>query len=1766
MIQKSPFSQGKGDDTKKKQSSATSYNPMVKEKSSGLFDTLDVDVTQGKTNESDKTTYTEERRSLDTAYRSALAKIGNSNMPENQKVASRKRLSEIYKTGVAQTEVKESLFTRVKQAAAAPLVKAPFAPFQGVAAALKVGSETSKYVQSAIKELSDLSSVQITDEMAKEYNARNPDKMYTKPVASFKEFKQQAKDKNFKLATTGNKYVDAVIDFGVDVVTDPTTYMGVGPIGYIGKTGKLSLVTKLGTNEMLAKYPELIGKLDEIASFGLAAVPKSVRAGENLDFGIRFAGKIVPHTDVVAEAITGRDGLTSMLRKVSQDLSEKVAVKSGRKGFFTPASRVGIRMADIGRGKGISDDIVRQQIANYTAAKFAKGFKATAYNASLAEIKDLLREVKANDALEQVALLADDAAALAIEPNAQLRQWATAYRKWQDDLLAQVNSVRAKFNQDFGADMAMVNKLDDYGIHHKMTDKAFRFAYGTEKGRALGFRDADLSAKELMGSTGAAMFRKYKYGEQFMGETLDESKGGIIKQINEIFRRKTGNDFDFFETDLMAVADSYAYSMAAKRGQEAYVRRLLDFGDDVAQVINKKIIPDAELVSELKASYDGLKAVRKEIIKRVNKGRLLAKGKAEDAVAFAKRTLDAKDIRADELNSQIGDLIPKLFQIEAKLHNAAQVAAAKGELERGQFNSVWGGLIDEVRQLRTQIESGRISEVAAYDALKDVFVKMRPDAKRIPRSASRLLDVIQANEGIGDWTEVRELEKRLGAIQTQLADSPPVDPADLNDLLDLEQDLIKQLDGFRELGEVKLNASYAEDGLLFGSMDDLVERPFDPNTDATYRVISTRPISAGGGDMTTDEIAALRNAQLGDPNSVAVHAIPETDVIDMRTPEAFYDFWSPDNGVGEAVNYALERAGLDGNGVFKSIWDDIMDGNPLDPQFQEVYPELADLMVMIGSVHANEFPLGIVEDDFNIGIFETLNDLFGRVAASATFENSDVVAKQMSDDFMRAMVEEGVGNTGRPVLFPSGVVYGSDNAMADGAYSLILPDSYNYASGFGKDTITDDMIGDTVSPVHFTSDSPFIKTIMDADYHTASLDANEMFSAVGELGQSIQEQAAQRAVMSSEAKTVGGKIGGIKSAGSRRVKAAEKAYADFEASGMVEFTLSGKKMRMPREKAVAQLAKSEQKVTAEIAKLEAKIGRTTERELAPLLKQKTKIEERYATLMRSRKVIENWNEETGNALRADIELVTTAIMTDAPQGWNGTMSRQWVDRITTSMNNIDRLGDSGVRTAWERVVTQLGADEAQLALLESAELPIARDALDAATRGYFGGKLVDDIEKGWVALESTGVKIPEEFHALIKPNINKLRKSAEQNAWLYAYKKYNQIFKTYATMTPGFVVRNAMSATFMNKVAGVDNKAIVDGTRAAVAYHRFGPTKWLDELGITDAAEREVYETMVRSVRATSRGVTSDLTGPVLRGGRADKFVNKITDNPATRFMGRANELVEDSVRFPMALDTLRRGGQYDDATYRVARFHFDYSDLSSFDEVMKNFIPFWVWTTRNLPLQMTEMLLRPSYYATYEKIQERNPVAADIMLPSWARSAGAMGLGGNMVLMPDMPQNRLYQTAQGFVSPSKLIGQANPLVKLVPEMLANKNLALDIPFNDRYEQAKGLDKAIATIAAKAGLEGIGREEGGNVTINPKFQYALGNIIPPVAQVQRYTGGAAGGKSSYKERQVSSILNALGIPVRNFGEQQQRGEAINRQFKIADLMKEIERRSSNYGG
>jgi len=66
--------------------------------------------------------------------------------------------------------------------------------------------------------------------------------------------------------------------------------------------------------------------------------------------------------------------------------------------------------------------------------------------------------------------------------------------------------------------------------------------------------------------------------------------------------------------------------------------------------------------------------------------------------------------------------------------------------------------------------------------------------------------------------------------------------------------------------------------------------------------------------------------------------------------------------------------------------------------------------------------------------------------------------------------------------------------------------------------------------------------------------------------------------------------------------------------------------------------------------------------------------------------------------------------------------------------------------------------------------------------------------------------------------------------------------------------------------------------------------------------------------------------------------------------------------------------------------------------------------------------------------------------------------------------------------------------------------------------------------------------------------YIVQNALPFLGQLNRVTGGATGGKPSYKERKLGNILNWVGVPARYVGPTQQGSEAVGRSIEIGDLI------------
>ena len=373
-----------------------------------------------------------------------------------------------------------------------------------------------------------------------------------------------------------------------------------------------------------------------------------------------------------------------------------------------------------------------------------------------------------------------------------------------------------------------------------------------------------------------------------------------------------------------------------------------------------------------------------------------------------------------------------------------------------------------------------------------------------------------------------------------------------------------------------------------------------------------------------------------------------------------------------------------------------------------------------------------------------------------------------------------------------------------------------------------------------------------------------------------------------------------------------------------------------------------------------------------------------------------------------------------------------------------------------------------------------------------------------------------------------------QKSWFWeVYDEYTRFFKTYATMSPGFHVRNGMSAMFMNASDGVGAVDHVEAMRLMKRWTREGEAMFDDPdlpSYVRGAFEAAWGSGMRGNVSATEVGIgqTGAWRDSLEKYGRVGRRtaigISRAGDNTLSRASAAAGTFaVEGPMRLAVSLNTFKRSGKtgalwnealVDEALARITRLHFDYSQLSSADEVMKRLIPFWTFMSRNLPLQVQQQFLKPRAYARYNHLRKNFNMGEDNdVVPQQWDDMGAFKVGDGLPLglsdnpiyaAPDLPFTRLEESVESFTNPSKFLANFNPMARVAAELTANRKFY-------------------------SGNEFFPDEN--------KWLYAMSALIPPVARVDSLSGGwvtsAAGSDSSWKkENQLGAWGGFLGAPAK----------------------------------
>jgi hypothetical protein len=453
-----------------------------------------------------------------------------------------------------------------------------------------------------------------------------------------------------------------------------------------------------------------------------------------------------------------------------------------------------------------------------------------------------------------------------------------------------------------------------------------------------------------------------------------------------------------------------------------------------------------------------------------------------------------------------------------------------------------------------------------------------------------------------------------------------------------------------------------------------------------------------------------------------------------------------------------------------------------------------------------------------------------------------------------------------------------------------------------------------------------------------------------------------------------------------------------------------------------------------------------------------------------------------------------------------------------------------------------------------------RKIVQAAYDGKLAPVMRSGLAAGWT-LQNTDLKFAGLGDVAINRGLYEQLKNLyktidDPKAFGRAFAGMTNLFKTYATLSPGFHVRNALSAIFMNTSDGVPLLAQARGADLWTRFMRSEP-EWLSKQPM------EVQQAFAATIGSGAGGRFGEAGFAEAQYGAASKAWAKINANKATKLSQSAGQWVEGGVRLGMALDTIAKGGSVSEALERISRIHFDYGQISKMDEKARMLIPFWTFYSRNLPLQIEQMWLKPKAYSQFQSVMSAAPPDAEYTPEYWDNpgnwNTGATTSKGIVYGNLDLPFTRSSQQIKDItdllqLQPKGLLAQVNPLLAAPGELMTNSDFYTGQQYDRQdpndYSNVSGPLGVPINLAAKI----FQQQDQAGRTYEP-FTNALLSVLPMVDRTSRLAPGLLDTGKETSEPGAVSWARFAGAPVRLLTPPMQENERRRRFYNQKDEMK-----------
>lgn len=397
---------------------------------------------------------------------------------------------------------------------------------------------------------------------------------------------------------------------------------------------------------------------------------------------------------------------------------------------------------------------------------------------------------------------------------------------------------------------------------------------------------------------------------------------------------------------------------------------------------------------------------------------------------------------------------------------------------------------------------------------------------------------------------------------------------------------------------------------------------------------------------------------------------------------------------------------------------------------------------------------------------------------------------------------------------------------------------------------------------------------------------------------------------------------------------------------------------------------------------------------------------------------------------------------------------------------------------------------------------------------------------------------------------------------LRGFDKVTNLWKAQAITRPGFHIRNYMGGALNNWIGNVESSAYSQFTQRFSVYRKAVKAGMSHEEALikVGADFSDLDALKLRQI----------IEAGVVTGGQAAEtsmlsHAHATNWNPfSTSFKGyelnsRGMVHIENHLRGTMAWDRLNKGLDVDAILSDVARYHFDYDDLSHFERsFVRRVVPFYTWTRKNLPLQIEMLLENPKQIQRFMNIKNEIEMVSqeEDVTPDWFGDNMTIRLpfkvgGDQAYTFVDMP----FRDMATAFSPRKGLETMNPFLKVPLERSSGQKFFGNIPFQEGYQPVPSIWTDIGIPQVLAGFGKAEKDANGNWVMRDKDLYTVEQWVPFLAQSRRMGSD----EERYAKRRVYTWATFFtGQTVRVNTQKDQNSELIRRSKELQSYSKDLE--------